>query len=318
MSGPSALSRVVIFAVLGREPGAALYLLTNSAGEPLAGNISQLPAGVLDRVGPALDLPPDAVAPHPHEVVAVLERVVGDLEATPPGGAQARGRLGPLQVVADREECQRQVQLRREGREAVHRHVVDQRALGPRGLGQAVDLSPTLWSSPQADDDAGENALPAQVAEGLLFDQRARLRWVDSAAAGDGEITEALRAQAAELESLRNRCARLGEAQADADLERFADVITNRDVVRTQLLANRDATLAVLGALRMPAVSEPLHQPRQHRPNLALLSPLPPEPETAAARRVANRARQLQSQLKIGHHAAFRLAEGEAGETPAA
>ncbi len=34
-----------------REPGSALYLLTNSAGEPLAGNISQLPPGVLDRVG---------------------------------------------------------------------------------------------------------------------------------------------------------------------------------------------------------------------------------------------------------------------------
>ena len=136
-----------------------------------------------------------------------------------------------------------------------------------------------------------------------------------SAAAGDGEITEALRAQAAELESLRNRCARLAEAQADADLERFADVITNRDVVRAQLLANRDATLAVLGALRMPAASpEPLHQPRLHRPNLALLSPLTPEPDTASARRVANRARQLQSQLKIGHHAAFRLAEGEAAE----
>jgi len=136
-----------------------------------------------------------------------------------------------------------------------------------------------------------------------------------TATAGDGEITEALRAQAGELESLRNRCARLGEAQADADLERFTDVITNRDVVRAQLLANRDATLAVLGALRMPAAPpEPLHQPRLHRPNLALLSPLAPEPETAAARRVANRARQLQSELKIGHHAAFRLAEGEAAE----
>jgi hypothetical protein len=137
-------------------------------------------------------------------------------------------------------------------------------------------------------------------------------------AAADGEITEALRAQAAELESLRNRCARLSAAQADADLERFADVITNRDVVRAQLLANRDATLAVLGALRMPVPPTPLHQPRLHRPNLALLSPLAPEPDTVAARRVANRARQLQSQLKIGHHAAFRLAEGEAAETPAA
>jgi len=134
------------------------------------------------------------------------------------------------------------------------------------------------------------------------------------AAAGDGEITEALRAQAAELESLRNRCTRLSEAQADTDLERFADVITNRDVVRAQLLANRDATLAILGALRVPPAPEPLHQPRLHRPNLALLSPLTPEPETAAARRVANRARQLQSELKIGHHAAFRLAEGEAAE----
>jgi len=136
-----------------------------------------------------------------------------------------------------------------------------------------------------------------------------------AAAAGDGEIVEALRAQAAELESLRNRCSRLSEAQADADLERFGDVITNREAVRAQLLANREATLAVLGALRIPAAApEPLHQPRLHRPNLALLSPLAAEPESASARRVANRARELQRELKIGHHAAFRLAEGEAAE----
>jgi phage I-like protein len=136
------------------------------------------------------------------------------------------------------------------------------------------------------------------------------------AAASDEQIAEALRALSGELESLRNRCARLTEAQADTDLERFADVITNRDVVRAQLLANRDGTLALLGALRPASTaSAPLHQPRLHRPNLALLNPLAPEPDTASARRVANRARQLQSQLKIGHHAAFRLAEGEAAET---
>jgi signal transduction histidine kinase len=34
-----------------RQPGATLYLLTDAAGEPLAGNISQLPPGVLDRAG---------------------------------------------------------------------------------------------------------------------------------------------------------------------------------------------------------------------------------------------------------------------------
>ena len=137
-------------------------------------------------------------------------------------------------------------------------------------------------------------------------------------AATDADIVEAVRSQMAELESLRNRCQRLTETQAESDLERFADVITNRDVVRAQLVANRDGTLALLNALRQPEAPAPLHQPRLRRPNLHLLSPLAPEPDSAAARRVANRARQLQSQLKIGHHAAFRLAEGEAAETEVA
>jgi hypothetical protein len=136
--------------------------------------------------------------------------------------------------------------------------------------------------------------------------------------ATDAEIADALRGQLGELETLRNRYQRLTESQAESDLERFADVITNRDVVRTQLLANRDGTLALLNALRQPAPPAPLHQPRLHRPNLQLLSPLAPEPDSGAARRVANRARQLQSQLKIGHHAAFRMAEGEAAETEVA
>ena len=130
--------------------------------------------------------------------------------------------------------------------------------------------------------------------------------------ATDAEIAGALERQTAELETLRNRCRRLTETQAESDLERFADVITNRDVVRAQLLANRDGTLALLNALRQPEPPAPLHQPRLRRPNLQLLSPLAPEPDSAAARRVANRARELQSQLKIGHHAAFRMAEGEA------
>ena len=33
------------------EPGSSLYLLTNFAGEPLAGNVARLPQGVLDRPG---------------------------------------------------------------------------------------------------------------------------------------------------------------------------------------------------------------------------------------------------------------------------
>jgi signal transduction histidine kinase len=34
-----------------RQPGSSLYLLTDGAGEPLAGNVAQLPPGVLDRAG---------------------------------------------------------------------------------------------------------------------------------------------------------------------------------------------------------------------------------------------------------------------------
>jgi phage I-like protein len=102
------------------------------------------------------------------------------------------------------------------------------------------------------------------------------------------------------------------DAQADAELDAFADVITNRAAVRAQLLANREGTLAVLRALRRPETFTPLHDPRARRPNLQLLSPLgATETDPGAARRIANRARELQSQLKIGHHAAFRLAEGE-------
>ncbi len=136
--------------------------------------------------------------------------------------------------------------------------------------------------------------------------------------ATDAEITEAVRRQAEELAALRNRCERLQEAQAESDLERFADVVTNRDVVRAQLLSNRESTLALLNALRQPEPSAPLHQPHLRRPHLHLLSPVAAEPDSATARRVANRARQLQSQLKIGHHAAFRLAEGEAFDPEAA
>ena len=127
-----------------------------------------------------------------------------------------------------------------------------------------------------------------------------------------GRSSRRVRRQADELEALRNRCAELREAQAEAELDGFADVITNRAAVRAQLLANREGTLAVLQALRRPEPFAPLHDPRAHRPNLHLLSPLnAAEAESGAARRIANRARQLQSQLKIGHQAAFRLAEGE-------
>jgi hypothetical protein len=173
-------------------------------------------------------------------------------------------------------------------------------------------LTSSSSSSTQSSTGDGHQPPPRQTSMNLRNEILQRLQL--PGAATDDDIAEALERQAAELENLRNRCQRLSETQVESDLESFAEVITNRDVVRGQLLANREVTLALLNALRQPAPPAPLHQPRLHRPNLSLLSPLAPEPDSATARRVANRARQLQSQLKIGHHAAFRMAEGEAAE----
>ena len=188
-----------------------------------------------------------------------------------------------------------------EGREVVH--------LRPRRLDRvALTNDPNLPGLAPICNRAEEKSETKQeelFMKSLRTDLIRHLRM--GAGATDEELTEALRREGAELEALRNRCGRLQEAQADADLERFAEVITNRDVVRSQLLANRDGTLALLQALRRPTAPMPLHQPRLSRPNLHLLSPVAAvnEPDPALARRVANRARQLQSQLKIGHHAAF-------------
>ncbi len=219
------------------------------------------------------------------------------------------GRYRLVSPVWNRADCEQwTAPAGPDGRDTVH--------LRPRRLDRvALTNDPNLPGlAPIANRAAsvGEKEFPMNLRTELL-------RYLHLAPAADeGEITEALRRQAEELEALRNRCARLQEAQADADLDRFAEVITNRDVVRAQLLANRDGTLALLNALRRSETPAPLHQPRVNRPNLHLLSPLAAEPDPATARRVANRARQLQSQLKIGHHAAFRMAEGEAADPEAA
>jgi phage I-like protein len=229
-------------------------------------------------------------------------------------GAQALhgGRYRLASPVWNRAECDEwKAPAGPDGKETVH--------LRPRRLDRlALTNDPNLpglapLSNRKKEDGLTNSALRPPIATASL--RREVLRSLRlSATATDTEITSALERQASELEALRNRCGQLQEAQAEADLERFAGVILNREVVRAQLLANREGTLALLQALHHPEPPEPLHQPRLHRPNLHLLSPVAAEPDPAAARRVANRARQLQSQLKIGHHAAFRMAEGEAAD----
>jgi phage I-like protein len=228
------------------------------------------------------------------------------------------GRYRLASPVWNRADCDQWTAPVADGREALH--------LRPRRLDRlALTNDPNLpglapLSNRAGDRDELNPAAPRATAIETTMNLRNEIlqRLQLPGTATDADIAEALRTHMAELETLRNRCQRLTESQAESDLERFADVITNRDVVRGQLLANRDGTLALLNALRQPEAPAPLHQPRLHRPNLHLLSPLAPEPDSGSARRIANRARQLQTQLKIGHHAAFRMAEGEATETESA
>ena len=220
------------------------------------------------------------------------------------------GRYRMVSPVWNREDCDSWTAAAGpEGQEAAH--------LRPRRLARvALTNDPNLPGLAPLTNRSGEvparkpEPPPIPVAVALRKTLLELLRLASTAS--DAEIAEALRVQHDELAQLRNRCAALTEAQADSELEAFAEVITNRAAVRSQLLANREGTLAVLRALRRPEPFAPLHDPRARRPNLQLLSPLnAAEAEPGSARRIANRARELQSQLKIGHHAAFRLAEGE-------
>jgi phage I-like protein len=226
------------------------------------------------------------------------------------------GRYRLVSPVWNRGDCdQWSAPAGAEGGEVVH--------LRPRRLDRvALTNDPNLPGLAPVSNRAGESISSGERSSREDLSMNLRTELLQALRLGaqgtDAEITEAVRRQGAELEALRNRCGRLQEAQAEADLERFAEVITNREAVRAQLLANREGTLALLQALRRPAAPAPLHQPRVNRPNLHLLSPVATERDPAAARRIANRARQLQSQLKIGHHAAFRLAEGEAADPEAA
>ncbi|MEM1057925.1 MAG: phage protease [Verrucomicrobiota bacterium] len=124
-------------------------------------------------------------------------------------------------------------------------------------------------------------------------------------AAALAELTERLR----QLDSLETETAELREDALEADLEEFADVIADPAAVREQLIANRAGTRRLLAALRRAPRRRPLHNRGAARIPAGV--PNSTEAETRRARRIANRARQLQRELRVGHTVAFNLARGE-------
>lgn len=134
--------------------------------------------------------------------------------------------------------------------------------------------------------------------------------------ATDAQIDAAVTAQLAEAQNLQQRYAALLAERVESDLLDYIAVIGDVESVRAQLLANREGTLATLRALRQPvAVAvEPkptLHNRAQSRVPEATFSEEKSPAEEARARRIANRARELQKHLGLGHTQAFQMARGE-------
>ncbi|MGO9743391.1 MAG: ATP-binding protein [Roseiarcus sp.] len=86
-----------------REPSSTIYLLTDSAGEPLAGNIGQLPQGVLDQPG-FVDTPyqssDDAGHPRPRRALARIFKLPGGFRLLVGHDLGDRARIGAVMVRA--------------------------------------------------------------------------------------------------------------------------------------------------------------------------------------------------------------------------
>ncbi|MBI5693658.1 MAG: hypothetical protein HZC55_26575 [Verrucomicrobia bacterium] len=138
----------------------------------------------------------------------------------------------------------------------------------------------------------------------------------------------------AEIQKIKNRAATaeterdalkrerdgLLAAQVDADLEKYAAVIANRDAVKAQLLANRAGTLAILEGLKQPEAPKADPTRITNRGAAAAPAGTPGREAADAAReaargaRIANRAAELrQTSPRLTRAQAFKQAETELG-----
>ena len=123
--------------------------------------------------------------------------------------------------------------------------------------------------------------------------------------------------RAAQVEPLTAERDTLLAAQVEADLEKHAAVIKNRDEVKKQLMANRQGTLALLAALT-PAPADKGNAPITNRsaatpPAGAAGRDAAQAAEEQRAARIQNRARELRSaDRSLSVSRSYELAEAEA------
>lgn len=116
------------------------------------------------------------------------------------------------------------------------------------------------------------------------------------------------RAEAAEAKIATMEKASL-EAEADAFVEQHKDVIANRDEVRRQYIANRDATTAILKGLKPAAQADQARAPLFNRQQATPADDVPADTKKAVA--IRNRAHAIQAERKCTWGEAFAAAQGE-------
>lgn len=94
-------------------------------------------------------------------------------------------------------------------------------------------------------------------------------------------------------DAIKNRADALLEEQADADLETFKDVITDKDSVRSELIRNREATISLLKGLKKPEAPKPIHNRSRATPPATDAAGQADAKENAKAARIKNRAGQI-------------------------
>lgn len=131
----------------------------------------------------------------------------------------------------------------------------------------------------------------------------------------DAELAEkeaALANRAKEVETLTAEKASLTEKLVNRDMEIHADVISDKEAIKTALLTNRDSGLAMLNGLKKPVV-EPSKLPT-HIANREVAAPGTGEVATddaVRAKRISNRARELKATLNVPFSTAFTMAKNE-------
>lgn len=125
------------------------------------------------------------------------------------------------------------------------------KSLTPLSNKQTVDAASSRVENQNAADQAGKEQMK-ELITALGLPENSEMPAVLNA-------VQALQTQATELSTVKNQLAALHktqlESEVEKDLVKFAPVIQNREEVKTQLIANREATLKVLTALK-PAPAE--------------------------------------------------------------